>query len=585
MTSWPTRQRKRERKKPKRMARWFKKRWQRVAVVTALSLVVLAVAVQVFLSVYLEPILERKLKSTIVSGSDGLLRVDVDKLSFNVFSGNLKLKGLRIEVDSNRFRELQAAHALPATTFEADIPSCAANIKVIPLIFSGQLRVDKIRIDDADLNLCHHAILQDTTDHLTLLQQADYESVSIGSVRLENMSCTYSSSDTANAMAWHFDSCQVALSDIRSDTLGTFIPHDISIHLRNARFLMADSLYKISARSINYTSDNKLLEVEEFSYLPSLSREEFHRKTNAQRNVNLLSIKEAWLANFSLTSLLQGEQFQADSLYLKASRFEIFNDTLPAVGDTTVKEYPAQLLANAVFGARIKAVKAVDGSIIYTERDPATGLDITVDFVEVNGIISNVTNDRSDIAKDSMCVAELTSRVIDGAQAHAVFRFNLNSDAAAFEADIDVTGITATQLDPLTPPMAPVRVHSFVLDAFHANIRGDERHATASVQMLYHDLVLDVSPNKGSNDEGGLKNVAAAILAVWPDNPMKNGKLRAAGHVYRSRVSRSFFNLIWKTMLDGVKEIALREPLKETFLKVLSGPKGGTRVLKGKNRE
>jgi hypothetical protein len=122
---------------------------------------------------------------------------------------------------------------------------------------------------------------------------------------------------------------------------------------------------------------------------------------------------------------------------------------------------------------------------------------------------------------------------------------------------MDLSGIHASQLNALTEPMADIRFGSLTLEHFHADITGDKRQASADVFMHYHDLTIAVSGRHGFLHK--LRNRFGQSLAVREDNPSPTGKEKRAEqlHLVRSE-SKSFFNLIWKMLLKGAMEIALK---------------------------
>ena len=80
-----------------------------------------AVLFSVFVNRYLEPVLRDRLHTLIIQGSDSLYRYQLGKLNANFFGGSVEVRNLHIQIDSSRYQQLAAAHALPPLTMELDL--------------------------------------------------------------------------------------------------------------------------------------------------------------------------------------------------------------------------------------------------------------------------------------------------------------------------------------------------------------------------------------------------------------------------------------------------------------------------------
>lgn len=231
-----------------------KKIFKRILVFSLAFLAIAFIAVQVFLRIYLEPLIRHKVERLIVSGSDSLYSVEIDKLSFNVFTGNLKLKDVKIKIDSARFYELRDMKSLPSVTIDVEMHSgMVTGIKVLLLLFSRELRADDLRTTDADIIFHHHfrhADVKTKKKPLWKLIQPDIKNVSVNDVFLENVRFSYISAGSSNSFVWKFDSCFAAINDIRidsassADTTRLIFAQKVMLRLENARFQTADSLIK-----------------------------------------------------------------------------------------------------------------------------------------------------------------------------------------------------------------------------------------------------------------------------------------------------------------------------------------------------
>ena len=84
-------------------------------VITVLSLAVLFLVLNLFLTGRLERYLKRELIERTANATDGFYRLSFDKLSISFFKGELRLEGISLEPDSKVFEHWAALDSLPDT--------------------------------------------------------------------------------------------------------------------------------------------------------------------------------------------------------------------------------------------------------------------------------------------------------------------------------------------------------------------------------------------------------------------------------------------------------------------------------------
>ena len=84
-------------------------------VITVLSLAVLFLVLNLFLTGRLERYLKRELIERTANATDGFYRLSFDKLSISFFKGELRLEGISLEPDSKVFEHWAALDGLPDT--------------------------------------------------------------------------------------------------------------------------------------------------------------------------------------------------------------------------------------------------------------------------------------------------------------------------------------------------------------------------------------------------------------------------------------------------------------------------------------
>ncbi len=91
------------------------------------------------------------------------------------------------------------------------------------------------------------------------------------------------------------------------------------------------------------------------------------------------------------------------------------------------------------------------------------------------------------------------------------------------------------------------------------SMTGDDYHSDGEATLKYDDLKIKLLKSKGDSTDAlkdkDLLSFAANIL-VKNSNP-KNGNLRSGKINFDRDITKSFFNLLWKSIFQASKKIAM----------------------------
>jgi hypothetical protein len=122
----------------------------------------------------------------------------------------------------------------------------------------------------------------------------------------------------------------------------------------------------------------------------------------------------------------------------------------------------------------------------------------------------------------------------------------------------------ATVFNPLSKPMALVEINSGTIRRLDFNLIGDDYKAKGIVRLLYDDLKVKIL--KKEEEEAAAEEEEEATykpkkmmsllanMKILDANPAKNKPVRIVSVNYQRNVYKSMFNLIWKSIFDGVQQ-------------------------------
>lgn len=538
-------------------------------------LLLLAIAFQVFIDRWLEPVIKKRLATLIVSGSDSLYAFQLDKINVNFWASSVEVTNLHINVDSLHYAQREKAGNLPALTSEINLSKGSINdIMLLQLVFKKKITIGTILSKNADITLSRHFRKSDkeidtVNQPLWKLLQPDIQSIFIDRILLNDINLNYSNADSAKAFHLKFEHCSATVDNTKvdsaaaADTSRILFTKDISILFDNIKLQTPDALYGIEAKQLRYSSEKKLLAADDFKLHPVLGQQAFYNKIGYDKDRYALDFPKLELINFQFPQWINRNTLSADTIEMTKPRINIYKDRT-AKPDMRSKygKYPHQLLQKTPFAIHVKQVKIIDGTVTYTEKNEKTAMEGKLIFQNLNGKITNVTNDDEWINANPKCITDLHGIFMDRSPIHSVFTFYLDDvKNGSFEVSADMEKVNAAELNPITVPLAQASVKSFDIKELHYYIRGTERTGIGNLLMTYNNLEVELK--KVNDDNGKIKDkklVSFLVnkLVVYPDNPL-NGKERKAINIRTDRIpNKSFFNLIWKTLFASVKDIAIR---------------------------
>ncbi|HWH69489.1 MAG TPA: hypothetical protein VNT26_08900, partial [Candidatus Sulfotelmatobacter sp.] len=395
--------------------------------------------------------------------------------------------------------------------------------------------------------------------------------ITIDRVNLDGIKLLYRYADTSQSMKLQFDTCYAKFKDIRIDSTGTadtgriFFAREVEMRFRDLKFRSPDSVNKLKAEQIVYSSRRRTLEVQDFKIQPTRKDPvEFYAWIRRQKVMNTVEFDRAVFSGLRLDRFLHNETLHADSLYLEGLLSSLFLDkTQPLDLQSKIGQYPHQVLLRAPRRVVIPKVVVRDAALVYTERGAQTGEKGALTLEGISGVLTNVTNDPDVIEKHNRMEARLQGRILGASPVAMHLTFFLDSANGHFAANGRVQNVTATQLNALAGSLASTRLQSFDMQQLDFDMTGDDFTGRGSVRMRYNNLSVVLQKVDEETGVHRPRKFLTRLLnrhVLQASNPAGGAERTAEGVVYNRLTSQSFFGLIWKTIFTGMQEVMMKNP-------------------------
>lgn len=330
---------------------------------------------------------------------------------------------------------------------------------------------------------------------------------------------------------------------------------EVNLEVEYVKATSEDHQYRFGLRDIRANSLQKNFQVGSVTISPVLGEAAYANHYPFQKDRYEVSMKGISLDGIEIGNIFDFKLI-ASSLTIQSTSLKIFRDLQkPLEQKSKVGNYPSQMLEKLELPVMVNEADLPSVFVEYREKQLNSGETGTISFNNTSLLISNITNDRASIARNNLLGVHFKSMVLGKIPLAGDFKFFLGSHSGKFYAKGEVGGFPATTLNRVSVPMAMVRLRSGMIHGMDFDFIGDDHKASGSMTMKYDNLKVEVlrkNDESGVLHRRGLLSLLANIVVV--DSNPKNGQLRVM-HPERARdVNKSFFNLVWKTIFDGMKE-------------------------------
>jgi hypothetical protein len=179
-------------------------------------------------------------------------------------------------------------------------------------------------------------------------------------------------------------------------------------------------------------------------------------------------------------------------------------------------------------------------------------------FTHINGTINNVTNIENRIQKNAYCTLNASALFLGQGRLSTTWTLPLSKGNNNFTIAGTLQQMNVTALNQIIEPLALASAKKGEINKLNFNLTGDDYKCGGNVVFLYHDLSVEIL-KKGEGKELKSRELISffANTLVKNNNPGNNGEIYTAHADHQRELNKSFFNLVWKSIFDGVKKTAL----------------------------
>ncbi|HEY2649110.1 MAG TPA: hypothetical protein VGI38_07940 [Puia sp.] len=521
---------------------------------------------------YKYKLVNKKLDNLVTGKSKGLYQLSYRHLIIDEALGNISAEDVALIPDSVLYQKQSEEKTAPESLFYIRIPKLIiSGVKTPKALLNKEISAHIIRIENADIQIrMGKSKTESHPDFKSILASEQYRqllgklnSIKADSVVLENARLSLMDKDSkkircrAEGLSIRFAGISIDSSK-QKDSSRMLFSDEQAIECRQLEIPTKNNIYDLKISGLDYNSRKEQLHTAQIRLIPSQSEEEFANANKHAKDRFNISIGQMNIVHLDRQSLLR-QEFVADSMILTDASIKIFRDkSKPHDSVDRTDKFPQQEIMRLSLPVYIKKILIRDSYIEYKEKNDKSDSSGKVAFFHVNASLINVTNRLDSIRRNNQMRLHYESRFLNVSSFTADINMRLNDSRGHFHLNAKLGEMEAVTLNPLLKPMALAELDKGKIHSLEYQMDATNTQAKGTLYIKYEDLkikLLKKDEDKNKYKTKVLPTLAAGVV-LKDSNPLHD-KMRI-GHVdYNRDIYRSIFNLMWKSLFSGIKQVAL----------------------------
>ncbi|WP_129715607.1 hypothetical protein [Pedobacter sp. SYP-B3415] len=518
------------------------------------------------------PFLSEKIRDIVYSGSDSLYRIEFEDLSTNFLTGSISLSNVRILPDTARYTVKVANQTAPNNLYQVYLNRLQIrHIHPRRIIRENKLDIGQIIFERPRITMINRQ-LDFNENRPPRPVRSPYQYISrfvkefrVDAIDFRNASFHYVNNNTAAARRTDsITNLNISLKDLlidphsAADPSRVYLLKDISISLNDYSYNTSDGFYRVNLRHLGFNLRRSSLRIRKLELEPRFSEMEFGEKAGYARDRYHVELNDIDLSHIDLPLYVRKQELLAGSMAISNGMVSVFNNNALPPGPIELKKgkYPHQLLQKLPTPLTLRKILIKNIDIAYAEFDRDSRKKGKITFERSAGTITNVTNVPAQKEKNKMMRANLHSYLMGKGLLRANFSFDLAAADGAFSYKGALFKTDGRVLNKITVPLGMVKVKRGTVQKLAFEIRANDSLAQGQIRFAYNDLsvaLMKKNEQSGNLVSQGWVSLLANAIVINSDNPNPAGLFIHAPVHYVRQPTGSFFNLVWRSLFQGVK--------------------------------
>lgn len=545
------------------------------------SLFLLLLIANSIIAHFVKPRLVSYLKESVRRTSDSLYTLDFDHVRLNLIRGSADISNIYLRPDTALYTTLRHRGAGPPLLYDLHSEQLEIRgVNLFKLWRRDRLDIGLIRIDRPEIGLLKHAL-----PHDTVARPFNFEpyqliapvlaSLRIGLVQIGDGKLHYKKEGNGNELELRFNSFNLEVDDLyidslsSRDTTNSFYSEDLRLSIRDFKFRFPDSMYNLHLGTIALSSREARLSIDSLWLEPRHEEMEFHRILDKEADHVQLKTGEIVATGFDIRSFLRNEDLRAREISVENAELIDFLYNFK-VDDRPYQQLPHLVLKNSGITVDIGKLVIRNSVAVYRERMAGHSETGNVEFRNLGGVITNITNVPAKIRENPVLHADLETSLMDVGLLKVAFDFHMDRADGYFTVNGSLGRMPMEAVNPMLEATARLKIKRGTLQKLQFTFHGDSTRSRGTMKFYYNNLNIELLGKEDSESNMKMASTLTNLLLLNSNNPPPEGPLREGLISFTRLKTKSIFNYLWKSLLTGFKSSVGISAEKETQLREMA---------------
>ena len=542
-------------------------KFQKVFLIIIGSIVVVIAIASVAINLILGSVIEGKIRSALDDNKDANYSLGIEGASFNILSGNIRLKGLSVVPDSSFLEKVKNGEAQTSTAYKIYIPVFRlVGIGIYDAVVHQDVQLRKIELKKAHIQILKGKKIDTPKKVQTPEEKAKFNPDSIFIAGLQGFKIDKIEFKKFKVYVVDLETEEIIREqknlgiEIRgieldkiSDSLDLFMLNTDAavIEFPKQEFNLPGGYYKLGFKHLKITPADSLIVLKGLKLKTTYSdKYEMAKKLHFTSEIFDIDLEELRVINLDFGKAVRDGSIYIDTVLVSGLNLALLMDKRLPFNEAKRPKLPNQLVKGLKFPLYVDHIIIENSELVYQEKMPDHEKPMTAILGDLYVHIRRATSIRDSIMTRKPMTMNLKSKLMKKPWMEVDFVFPLYRANDTFFYSGQLAGAKLSIFNDAAFPAIGVKFIDGHLDGITFKGSANPYFSKGEFTMLYTNLKAEVI----KKDQVSKNKFAtwAANAALRNANPGKNGTTRVAEMEFERVIYKGFGNIVWKTLQSGI---------------------------------
>lgn len=285
-------------------------------------------------------------------------------------------------------------------------------------------------------------------------------------------------------------------------------------------------------------------DISNLKYIPKYSRAGFSKVIDKETDLYTISVKNIAITDHQ-SNLLQNAILDLDKVEISGLHCNIYHDLAPA-DDHDPRYLFSKKLRNVKMPLFIKAVSVKNSDLVYEENAQNNNIPGKLTFDNFDIAISNVNNGKI-TGRPTLITANANFAFFGTANTNVVWKFDVMDLQDKFTIKGDIQKLSAENVNLFVRPYLNITLDGNI-DYLKFDYYGNNSGIAGNFYFKYNEMYVNLLNKKGKERKLLTK------VANWFVKDESKGEPSHVEIEKKRDPDKSFFNLLWQGIMEGLKK-------------------------------